>query len=549
MEPIKVRMTHTKLLATFILLLWSTVESLTTFHNVPPCLNQPGGASSRDIAAAITHNKIHHVFQLCGYGWHHSSSKDLVHWIHHGISLKEWPSGFVVVDPETDELCAGFRGTTGSEIVLRCAKDNTRNSSRTKPFIWSSPETMLPLTFWRFLPLDPFRPFQDVDEQWYVGVALDACNSTKQKGNNSTNCSIGGEIDLWTSPVLRGTNSSWKRVVKPMFISNSTIFGKRIANGEPHEFVTVDFLGNVPTTTTTTTATTTAAATTTTTTSRYRAFFNNPYYARGSTSYFIGTQENGSIFTPVYSSMLDWGEFHILTSPHEKKSIDALNISKNIPFGGRLGMTRTLGSNNGNQVTGGGRRIAIGYISASLNMLAHKPTLFSVQSLPRDLTFSNDSPPLLYQAFVPELKILRNMKKSISTFDTLLTGLGQHVEIYVTFQSDENNHFSNQFELNVLSNENESTRIIVYHNHQVVCINGTKQGAQNSRCGPLPLPYKEITMHAYLDGTIIELIVNNVTAITASVNPINEEVDGIILKKNDNCNMKAEAIIWTLNDA
>ena len=140
------------------------------------------------------------------------------------------------------------------------------------------------------------------------------------------------------------------------------------------------------------------------------------------------------------------------------------------------------------------------------------------------------------------------MKKSISTFDTLLTGLGQHVEIYVTFQSDENNHFSNQFELNVLSNENESTRIIVYHNHQVVCINGTKQGAQNSRCGPLPLPYNEITMHVYLDGTIIELIVNNVTAITASVNPINEE-DGIILKKNDNCNMKAEAIIWTLNDA
>ena len=35
-------------------------------HYTPSCLNAKGGASSRDIAGALTHNGSHHVFQLCG---------------------------------------------------------------------------------------------------------------------------------------------------------------------------------------------------------------------------------------------------------------------------------------------------------------------------------------------------------------------------------------------------------------------------------------------------------------------------------------------------
>ena len=144
-------------------------------HYAPPCVNDPGG-NSRDIAGALTHGSMHHVFQLCGAGWHHGSSSDLVHWRSRGVGLDEWPSGFVTAVSDT-VLCAGFRhssandyesggggggggggGLDHSTLALRCARDVESGPGALSPLNWSTPaEAMFPVSFHRMLPLDPFR--------------------------------------------------------------------------------------------------------------------------------------------------------------------------------------------------------------------------------------------------------------------------------------------------------------------------------------------------------------------------------------------------------
>lgn len=235
-------------------------------HFTRACVNSGGG--SRDISGAITLNGTHHSWQLCAEGWHHATSKDLVHWESGGVDLKEWPSGFVVAG-EAGEACAGFEGASGAGLVLRCAKNASGAS-------WSfgAPEPMFDVDFYRSaspcptrgdadracfaarranlasrargparrkpppragaLPLDPFRPFRDRDGLLYAGVALDACNGTTRRAP----CAAGGALELWASETLRG--GAWTRVPRPMLATNATIFPRR---WEAHEFVTVEYLG------------------------------------------------------------------------------------------------------------------------------------------------------------------------------------------------------------------------------------------------------------------------------------------------------------------
>ena len=100
-----------------------------------------------DIAGAITHKGVHHVFQ--GTGWNHASSPDLVRWsaaphgpsaieeTYAGMDSRSDPcSGFLTKDPlDGDRVCAGFRQCGSSEGVaggqawdvpleLRCAVDD-----------------------------------------------------------------------------------------------------------------------------------------------------------------------------------------------------------------------------------------------------------------------------------------------------------------------------------------------------------------------------------------------------------------------------------------
>ena len=86
-------------------------------HNTPDYVSTRGGW--HDVAGALTHNNIHHVFQ--GEGWNHATSEDLVHWsaaphgpaaLHEtyaGMDSTSDPcSGFVTKDDQ-GMVCAGFR--------------------------------------------------------------------------------------------------------------------------------------------------------------------------------------------------------------------------------------------------------------------------------------------------------------------------------------------------------------------------------------------------------------------------------------------------------
>ena len=115
-------------------------------HFAPDVVSTVGGW--HDIAGAITHHGVHHIYQ--GTGWNHARSRDLVTWsvaphgpaaIHEtyaGMDSDTDPcSGFITKDPaDGSRVCAGFRqcGSTNGvaglphpwdvPLELRCAMDD-----------------------------------------------------------------------------------------------------------------------------------------------------------------------------------------------------------------------------------------------------------------------------------------------------------------------------------------------------------------------------------------------------------------------------------------
>ena len=447
-------------------------------HYAPPCINDAGGGS-RDIAAAVTDpSGTHHVWQLCGAGWHHATSLDLVHWTGVGIGPDDWPSGFAVINPNNGSICAGLRGSSeagrpwDAPLVLRCASDAAATT-------WGAPVPLFDVSYYRMLPYDPFQPFVDDDGQWYVGVAVDGCNSTTR----AVPCGAGGQVDLWAAPSLLGP---WRRLAQPMFRSNRTVFGTNGTNTEAHELVTMAF-ARMPGT-------------------GYKLLLNNPYYARGSTEYWIGKQANGSPFVAMKQGMLDWGEFTLAAGAGAGTGVGvaALNASKPNPSGGRMGMTRLLGV--------GQRVVAFGWVSGALNAM----------SLPRDLTLDETGGGVrLLQAFSGEIRALRRRHWRLDGVGSSVPSAGQQLEIFARFTSRSSR---GEFGVRVLeSDSGEATDIVVLPGRRVVCINGTRQGATASRCGPLNDAASH-HLHIIVDHSLVVLIADNVTSVTASVRPSNSTV-------------------------
>ena len=129
--------------------------SLSTLTPLPPPRSTPT-SGWHDIAGAITHKGVHHIYQ--GTGWNHALSSDLVHWktgshgpakiheTHAGMDSTSDPcSGFITKDPEdSGRVCAGFRqcgsnkGVAGGKpwdvpLELRCALDDNMTSWSTEP--------------------------------------------------------------------------------------------------------------------------------------------------------------------------------------------------------------------------------------------------------------------------------------------------------------------------------------------------------------------------------------------------------------------------------
>lgn len=384
-------------------------------------------------------------------------------------------SGFVTVD-DTGVPCAGFRqcgsskGTTGLNpaahpwdvpMEIRCAQ----NSNLT---IWSNPIWLYPVYYYRALPYDPVRPWKDFDGKWYSSWSTDGCNSTTKK----VPCAAGGQLELLTSPVLHGEGMDWVQL-EPMFTTNVTCNGAVCVEGAiTREFVTSGYFGGIP-------GDPDGGLT--------RVVTQN----NAGPTFWVGKQANGSKFTAYWDKVGAVGHYDY----------------------GSLTMARTLGSDP-NQVAVNGRRVLIGWIGGG------SP---ASQSLARDLSLSENYE--LLQAFVPELQILRepgSHKTYQFTADQPVTRVSGalQLELYATFTWSGTASPNEPFGITIQGGAANLT---------VDCtVDDPSAPREKGGClvhavrshGPLmPIGTTSVSIHAIVDGSIVETIFNNRTAMVTYSSP------------------------------
>eukprot|EP00937_MAST-01D_sp_MAST-1D-sp2_P000381 g381.t1 len=520
-------------------------------HFAPDCVYNGGGW--HDIAGALTNNGVHHVFQ--GVGWNHATSTDLVHWAvaahgpesvhetYRGMDSHDSPcSGYLTKDPEdSNRVCAGLRQCSSDKGVdgmphawdvpleLRCALDDNMTA-------WANTtddiDYLFNVSFWRPVPYDPARPWREADGNFYQLVSLDACNASGLP--QGAGCPAGGQLGMWRSPALRGPKAHW-RMVGPAFTSNTTVLpGAHLVR----EFVTIDFIGTLagdP-------APAKGGA------SGTRVFLNNVGgngggvgCCQGTTSYFpVMQRAPGAPFEQVGpQGMVDWGSF-TLKAGAENLNLTGVNLLDGTASRA-FSMARTLGSEEADQVTKPGRRVLIGWIGPADELVAVRGRApGSAQSLPRELSLAGDRS--LRQRFVPELQALRQQHRARNAASV---DVGLQGEVYAAFPCPG-------------SGETCGLRLgrygelLVDPPRGLVTLDLTAANNSAVRAGPIPPvgadPASEhaYSVHLYIDRTIIEVIVNNATALVAYWAPPASAVASLAVELAGGAAGKGTIEGWTL---
>lgn len=203
--------------------------------------------------------------------------------------------------------------------------------------------------------------------------------------------------------------------------------------------------------------------------------------------------------------MLDWGAY----TPNNaigKKGVQALSGGKSRGYS----MARTLGSDP-NQVAVAGRRTVVAWVSAA----------FTSQSLLQDITLGSDNQ--LRQAFVPELQMLR-------TGSPLSVGTGKREPTTLQFEllaTVKNAPSPSGVDVLISADGKSKASILVDFDKELVMVDATSAGNSDVRAGPLLGNTDAVTIHAYIDHSIIAVIFNNRTSLTVSVKPASEDADGV----------------------
>ena len=434
-------------------------------------------------------------------------------------------SGFLTKDPLDDgRVCAGFRqcgsnkGVAGSAhgwdvpLELRCAlNDELSEWANTTADI----DYLFNVSWWRAIPYDPARPWQEKDGTWYQLLSMDGCNTTAAP---KLPCEAGGQLVMWKSPALRGPTAAWEKVGAVFTANDAVLDGAHLT----HEFVTIDYIG-FPNESNG---------------SNPRFFLNNvggngggEGCCAGTTSYFPVTQAPGApMVQQAPQSMVDWGAFVLADAT--KTGLAALTGT-----GSRgLSMARTLGSEEADQVSKPGRRVLIGWTGPFPAAALKKQG--SAQSLARDLSASSDGKTLL-QAFVPELQVLREVHHTPAAAGAAVAA-GMQAEVRATFPADTGGSVS------VLGDDQGATVITIDTARRLVIVNATSQGNRDVRAGPLPNTTSHVhTVHIYVDHSIIELIVDNTTALVVYATP-SSSMGNVQLTAGA---AGASLDVWTLRDA
>ena len=432
-------------------------------------------------------------------------------------------------------------------MEVRCAT----NSELTE---WGDPEFLFNVSYYRAIPYDPSRPWKDADGMWYMGLSADHCNVTTKR----LPCESGGEVLLYRSPKLRGSSAEWTKV-GPMYTTPKTVLRHSHLSAE---FVTIEYIGNLtgdPHNGTT------------------RVFLNNVAgngggdCCSGTTSYTVGFQEPPSAegdgkFTPYLVSnlvngtgMMDWGSFYLNESSTATYGVEML--SGNASHG--WSMARVVGTETNNYVTENGRKVIFAWVAIDGNdglAGGHGNAL----SLPRDL--SMDKELRLLQQFAPELKVLRESDNThLLIVDDAARAAGaqssdvtgQQIEVFAKFTTHKSS-MKNEvppFGFSVLGCRSgvltkPSTKIGVVMAQGLISVDAVSQHNDFERLGPIqPANATSFAIHAIVDHTIIEVIVNNLTAFTVTAHPKSVTCDEVSLFGVDGVAVTAEMQVWRLRSA
>ena len=318
---------------------------------------------------------------------------------------------------------------------------------------------------------------------------------------------------MWKSPALRGPKADWQQV-GPVFTSNATVLENGFLS---KEFVTIDYIGMLEG----------DPAPAKGNASGTRVFLNNgggDDCCHGTTSYFPMMQAApGAPFTQVGpQGMVDWGAFTLANGSRipgtrmPPPNATGVQLLSGMASRG-LSMARTLGSEESDQVNKPGRRVLIGWTGPAdwRVQVVSQGIPASAQSLPRDLSLAPDRS--LLQAFVPELQMLR--RRHVSGAAIAVAGLQAEVLARFPPSCAAQGHSGGACGLQ-LDNYGE---LMLDTPRGLVTLDLTAGNNSAIRAGPMPpllTPGQGgFTVHLYIDHQILELIVNNSTAMVAYWSP------------------------------
>lgn len=228
-------------------------------------------------------------------------------------------------------------------------------------------------------------------------------------------------------------------------------------------------------------------------------------------------------------------------------------------------MARTLGSEQVDQVTVPGRRVLISGHGGSIRRdgagtagltgpapsdMPFLANLGSAQSISRDLALAPDRS--LLQRFVPELMTAR--LTAVAPADA-----GMRAEVYATLPAScaDAAGPTDACGMSVFGDGVNATTIKLLPSVGLVAVNATLQGNTLVRAGPLPPQCTAATcgevaedgwrIHAILDHSILELIVNNATAFVVYVAPASDQAKEVALLGNDATLPTSAINVWQLD--
>ena len=163
----------------------------------------------------------------------------------------------------------------------------------------------------------------------------------------------------------------------------------------------------------------------------------------------------------------------------------------------------------------------------------------SAQSLPRELSLSEDRSALV-QRFAPELEKLRT---------TTLRGAGADATAArgavadATLRCEVVATFADVSGALTLMDDSAGSNVTISLSYDFVVVDATSLGNTHARAGPTPpaRPDGSYEIHAFVDGPILEVIVNNRTALIVYVDPSTTNVG---VSAPESANLR----VWPLAD-